>query len=240
MAPRATALHHIFGYSRKAENAFLYRRFGRDTIGPFLMNQVYLPIQWIKILDVLDEQQRSWDWILEITPRPGVFYRLHFRHFKEIHRQWNIETQIKYDDTEVNDLKVFTDRQTFYKYVLFLLIRIPKRNLCMVTLPTGPRHSPFLKNGSGTPWNRSTVVPIQQALGMSSSRRPPVPLGSTVSEDFMVAFWNSKKKKEELERYSPVQQARRTARTAIAQRTAAALRRLAARVAAMATLMMVE
>lgn len=187
-----TVLGQHFGFSRKAQVNFFYKKFGKEKILPFLLTQVHLPLQWLKILSFLDDQNKSWNWILEMDGM--IHYRLHFQHLSA-RKQWKIIFELRYQDLDHKATFLYKDKDEFYKYVLFCLIRMPKRHLLMTTLNSG--RIILLENEQG--WNKSSIDVVREKLGMTGKQSSPTHLGFTLDANFLTEFWNSRNKKQLLQ-----------------------------------------
>lgn len=195
-----TVLSTNFGYTREKQIGFFYHRFGKKTIVPFMTNQVFLPLQWMKLLSLLDHQHKSWNLILESKSR-HFMYRFHFQH-RNMNHLWTLSFEIYHQQSLVHTVKYSFSKineKTFYQYVFFCFIRMPKSFLSINMFNTGK--TILIESYRG--WDLTVLETIQQKLHLScdefKNHVPPVHLGFTVESNYLVDFLNSKNKMQFLQ-----------------------------------------
>ena len=198
MAPRKTALSESFRFSRKHQIAILNKKFG-TKIYNFVNNQLFLPEQWIKLLSLLDTQNKSWNFIMESTPKTDCLYRFHFQH-NRLKSRWMINLDLKWREYDLNDLKyMYTDKTIFYQYVMFYLIRVPKSHIIITMFNTG--RTIILEGARG--WNRLNLDNALTTLNITreefNSTPLPVHMGFTLDSNLIVDFMNASQKQKYLQ-----------------------------------------
>jgi len=155
-----------------------------------MYSQVYLPSQWIQLFKHLDTLQKSWNFIIESSPRNYIHYRFQFS-YRSMNNTWTINFTIQWKNQERTIRLSFKESENFYNMFLFCLIRIPKQNFLISMLNSGKTIIVEHKMG----WSKDSIelakknLKIDSVIGTTN-------LNFSLESNFITDFLNSTSKKD--------------------------------------------
>lgn len=192
MPPRTTVLSRSFGFSRKKQVDLLNKTFGNKIV-KFVTKQRFLPQQWIKLLSRLDQDNKSWNLIIDCTSSSMINYHLHVQHLS-MGKKWKIGFEANYKGHEKNVNYAFSDKKEFYRLLFFCLVRIPKTRIMISNFNLG-RRKIILDHQKG--WTKEIFEKALEGIPMSKKElHLPIRIGDefSVPDNFLTHFLNTKNK----------------------------------------------
>lgn len=183
--------------SRKTQRQYLFHLFGKP-ITTFMTHQLRIPQQWVRLLRILDEDHKAWTLRIE-SQSPNVHYSVLLKH-TTLRERWNLEVlfDVQGEDHCIHSkrfMKSMTDATLFYTYVLFILVRLPKRAVVITSFMVGRRTLLEMKVG----WRMGCVETLVHDLEIDRSRfertRTGVTLSRGVDTDPLLEWLNTKNKR---------------------------------------------
>lgn len=185
MAPRKTVLSKSLGFSRETQVRMLTAMFA-PKIHRFFKNQFFLPLQWVKMLHVLDSKGMGWTLNLEALQN-DIYYQVRLQH-RTLRSTWSIHFKVWQKDHEAREKTEnlsFNDPKSFYKMVFFLLVRLPKCTICTKSSKTKFIVEDFMVGRKSVltrspGWRETQVQHIIDTLELT------LPTKSIISKDFLL------------------------------------------------------